>query len=102
MSLKTTMEAVEASSKLVNICEQGPAASTKMPRTIQLVKQLKKELNMQKILMKEKQKRGSKCFSTPELLVFRHYLLIVIYGWLLYRGGLLIQLYRGGLLIQLY
>ena len=43
------IRAVESSSKLVIICEQGPG-SVKMPYTIQLVKQLKKELNIEKVM----------------------------------------------------
>ena len=50
------MTAVECSSRLVSICEHGPG-SVKMPYTIQLVKQLKKELNVQKI-MKDYKKVG--------------------------------------------
>ncbi len=48
----------EASDKLVAICEQGPG-SIKMPNTITLVKQLKKELNIQKITKEERKKIGS-------------------------------------------
>lgn len=50
------MVAVESASKLVNICEQGPG-SVKMPYTIQLVKQLKKELNLQKLMKEHKNTR---------------------------------------------
>ena len=49
------MLAAQAASKLVEVCEQGPG-SMKMPRTIQLVKQLKKELNLPK-LVKDQHKR---------------------------------------------
>lgn len=54
--LKAVMVSEEASSKLVNVCETGPG-SVKMPYTIQLVKQLRKELNLEKIV-KEFKKVG--------------------------------------------
>jgi len=53
MSLKHVMMAADASNKLVSVCEGGPG-TVKMPRTLQLVKQLKKELNVQKIVKEEK------------------------------------------------
>ena len=52
MSLKHVMMAADASNKLVSVCEQGPG-TVKMPRTLQLAKQLKKELNIQKIVKEE-------------------------------------------------
>ena len=51
-SLVPVLICVESASKLVSICEQGPG-SVKMPYIIQLVKQLRKELNVEK-LVKEK------------------------------------------------
>ncbi len=63
MTLKHVMMAADASTKLVSVCEQGPG-SVRMPRTLQLVKQLKKELNVQKIVKDEqkiKKKSTSKC-----------------------------------------
>lgn len=42
--------------KLLDICDSSPA-HVKMPKMIMLVKQLKKELNLEK-LIKETQKRG--------------------------------------------
>lgn len=62
-SLVPVITCVESSNKLVSICDQGPG-NVKMPYTLQLVKQLRKELNVEK-LMKEKHKSNKECERAP-------------------------------------
>lgn len=46
--------------RLVHVCE-APPGIVKMPRTMQLVKQLKKELNVPEIMKKLHHRRGGTC-----------------------------------------
>ena len=62
------MVAVESASKLVNICEQG-SGGIKMPYTIQLVKQLKKELNLQKLMKEHKTTRSKELNLTLSVVL---------------------------------
>lgn len=46
-SLQPAVKCVDSCSKLISVCEQGPG-NVKMPYTIQLAKQLRKELNIER------------------------------------------------------
>ena len=68
--------ATNAAHKLVEIVESTPGP-LKMPKTVMLVKQLKKELNITKS-MKEEHRRVGKCLVSINQLVEGHVLYVVL------------------------